>query len=242
MKTTFNPIFLGLKTYNHKNVKFLENFSCETKDKENTPYTVSTKDEENYGWYNISYNTKNQTQPDAEQQIMIYPDIEYMFIDNMYSANESRNKGLGTCMHLTNIIYMFENNLNQIELYSTSQAIPFHIKFGYKPVDKWNTGLAKNIREISNDYTEYLKKHSLEADFLLKSNFSDELKSSLGNKLLYRYTKDALNCKSKEELEYLFSKGTPMILTKKSILKNKDFYNNLFKKYKIDYQITDYSY
>jgi hypothetical protein len=152
----------------------------------------------------------------------------------------SRGGGLGTCMHLTNIIEMMENDVSKIELTAAPSAIPFHIKCGFKPDMKYGKNYAnQNIRAIANDDTPELAQYAQEAQNLLKSYLSPELKNKLANKLMVKYTKSAIKIMDTEEQKCLFPKCVDMVLTKKDVIKNKKFYNKLFDKYQIDYQISD---
>lgn len=220
----------------NKGVKIANDFEFRADDKKYTRYgaVFSTYEKHNYNNYKINIENDDIGMA-AEQEIALYPDLNYMFIDSMNSTQES--KGLGTCMHLLNIIEMFENQINNIDLLSASSAIPFHTRLGFYPCDKWENGLSENIERIVKNNIKGLETYTKSADRLLKSKLSNEEKTVFGNKLLFDYTKAAINKLSKSELEYLFLNETHMRLGKEYILNNKNFYNDLLGKYYIDYEI-----
>lgn len=244
MKINFtSPIsFNALEMYKANNLKFPNDLSCRTKDNDRTFYNVSVKENKTVGCYEVQFINNKTSELEAEQEMMIWPEIDYMFIDNMETYENCRGNGLGTCMHLANIIEMMENNIDKIELTAAPTAIPFHIKCGFKPDIKFDNQFSlENFRKIANDNTPELSKYSEDAKQLLKTRFEPSLKNKLGSKILLNYTKAAIKIMNTEEQKYIFPFGVDMTLTRKYVLKNKDFYNQLFNKYQIDYQITDSS-
>lgn len=49
--------------------------------------------------------------------------------------NKNIHIGLGEIMRLTSIIELIENNLKKIQILSLSEAIPFHLKYKFKPIN-----------------------------------------------------------------------------------------------------------
>lgn len=228
--------FQSLRMKQLHGINFPENFDCSSR--RNKKYNVSVHEE--YDAYQIYFSdNKYRPLPNAEQEITLYKDQDYMYVDNMYTQDSFRGDGLGICMHLVNIIEMFENdNIKRIELFATSEAIPFHSKFGFRPCENWNNAtMLKNIRAIAADDTPELSQYSLEAAMLLKTYISPELKSQIGNKIIHNYIQKAVKIKSKAEQKEIFESPIQMVLTRENVMNNKKFYNKLFKKYKIDYQI-----
>lgn len=244
MKIDFaSPIsFNSLEMYKKNNIKFPFDFRCRGKDKERTFYNISIKENKHIDGYEVKLTDDNHINPIAEQEMMIWPDIDYMFIDNMETDKISRGNGLGTCMHLTNIIEMMENNLQRIELLASSSAIPFHTKCGFKPRLNCsdNYGLA-NLRAIAYDDDPELAEYSQQAKELLKTRLNPKLKNKIASKIMLDYTKAAIKITTTGEQKYLFPHNVTMTLTRRDVLQNKNFYNKLFEKYQIDYQINDCS-
>ena len=225
---TFQKLILKQKN----GVNIPENLTCDCSKNSNI-----TLKEQRYNYqnnYDVDFYDK-ELNLNAKEHIGIYPEIKYMFVDTMDSYD--RNRGFGTCMHLVNIIEMLENDIDKIELYSTPSAVAFHIKCGFKPDSTWDDGLAINIQKIRNNAYPELKKYAYNADNLLK-NLDLSNKDAAANQLLLDYISSACMTLPKEELKYLCSFPVHMKLTKQDILDNKNYYNNLFQTYKIDYQIT----
>lgn len=243
MKINFSaPInFNSLAMYKVNGAKIPEDFSCRTNDKDRTFYDVSIKRCDYIDGFEVRFddiNTLSSIEPIADEEIMIRPEINYMYVDNMFTDDDKRGSGLGTCMHLVNIIEMLENDIDRIELRASASAVAFHTKFGFKPVGFLNyNAMLENIRSIAQDESPKLSKHSQDAKALLKTTIKPELKTKLALKLIENYTKDAIKVKNRKEQEYLFSNCIEMSLTKKDVLKNKEKYNKLFEKYNIDYEI-----
>lgn len=228
--------FYGLGIKNNKGVKIPEDFICRSSDPEYTMHNISIFETEkgNPNHYKIFF-TNDYIGQTAKEFFSIHPERNHLFIDRMDSEMESF--GLGTCMHLTNIIEMLENNIDTIKLNSAPSAIPFHTKFGYYPVGDWEHELFLNVNRIKYNDIPELQDYSKQADFIISGNCSYQAKKLLGNKILNNYTIAASKILSKPEQQGLFIHSVHMELTKDKVLKNKDFYNNLFKKYCIDYQI-----
>lgn len=240
MRINFNSqtSFEGIYIKNKNGVKIFDDFTCRAKDGNYSMHTVTIAERERHNHNNYNINFENEELGlTATQHVALYPKSDYLFIDTMDSNYQ--NFGLGTCMHLINIMEMLENNINKIDLHSTFSAIPFHTRLGFQPTNKWDEGLSVNIEKIkNNDYPE-LKSYSESAKQLLAAKFSYPSKTILGNKLMYNYTIDAIKILPREELENLFSRATHMRLKSEDVIKNREFYNELFQKYNIDYGIDE---
>ncbi|MCI1273084.1 MAG: hypothetical protein LKG27_01465 [Clostridiaceae bacterium] len=150
---------------------------------------------------------------------------------------------LGEILRLTSIMELMKNNLDKIKLYSKDTAVIFHSKYGFEPkiksFDERNQ-LIKKIRSLENPEYRPLKEkaedlaHQIELD-------------SLYPEKQRQYCVDA-SLLGKEYIENLLQNGTQgdstpflygmsMELTKDKILKNKEFYNNLYKKHGIDFEL-----
>lgn len=234
--------FNSLAMYKSNGAKIPEDFICRANDREKTSYNVSIKRRDYIDGFEVRFNNKKSLESIADEEFMIRPEIKYMYVDNMFTDDDKRGSGLGTCMHLINIVQMLENDLDRIELTAASTAIPFHTKLGFKPNCNCNNEyILKNIKTIAYDTSPELSQYSEQAKQLLKTRLNLSLKNKLANKIMLDYTKAAIKIMSVEEQQYLFPHCIDMTLTRKDVLKNNDFYNKLFDKYHIDYQITDSS-
>lgn len=215
-----------------------KDFNCKTHDKAGTIYDVSVKECNYMPGFEVRFDNGESAEPIADEEIMIRPEFSYMYVDNMFTDEDKRGDGLGTCMHLVNIITMMENNIDKIELRASSSAIAFHTKLGFKPIGFMdNNMMFDNIRAIAKETAPELSKHSEDAKALLKTLMQPELKRKLALKLIENYMRDAIKVKTKKEQKYLLPSCVEMCLTQKDVLANKEKYNKLFKKYNIDYQI-----
>ena len=152
-------------------------------------------------------------------------------------------KGVGTALHLTQIITMLENGVEKTKLYSLGRAINFHAKLGYKSdiqsVSDIKTFLADEI--ALNHYND--ENFSPVIDKLNKwfrnSFASDAKKISDGNQIIDEFIQTINDKKLQYYDDYNILTSIKMSLKREDVIKNKEFYNNLFNKYGIDYQITD---
>lgn len=162
---------------------------------------------------------------------------------------KNREKGFGAVMHLNNIIELFENDLDKIELFSTGSAIPFHAKYKFEPILNNKDTIEDFLYLISlKDSSEFPE---IEQPVKAAGKYLDEIHYTGGyyclNKDKLKYAKDivisyidAINSKKltpAQREKYGFESGIEMVLTKEKILENKDFFNSLFKSHGIDYKI-----
>lgn len=168
----------------------------------------------------------------------------------MNVTNKSfKNKGLGVVMHLNSIMQLFENDLEKIELTSLGEAVLFHGKCKFEPKLRDIDEILNAMYTISQkDCAKYpeLKEVTEAAGKFFDETFitggvnclnTDKMK--LANEITKNYI-EIMNTKklTKEEREeYGFDNGFDMVLTKEKILENKDFFNGLFKKFEIDYEL-----
>ena len=161
----------------------------------------------------------------------------------------NRGKGLGVVMHLNSIMELLENNLDKIYLYSLGQAVLFHGKCKFEPqldsmdeiMDTMYTISCKDCKKIP-ELKEVVKQAGDYFDEVQYSSGVNCLKPKnleYANEIVQKYidilSKKRLSPAEKEE--YSFPIGFNMVLTKEKILENKDFFNGLYKKFNIDYEI-----
>lgn len=236
MNVNFQPSFLGLKTFKCRNAYILKHYYARTRN--NAQVQISTKCET----VDNSFETLI-TYPNRLLDELGYSQYKirknYMFIESMHTDSHERDLGLGTCLHLHNIMEMLENNIEIMELQASAHEIPFHIRLGFKPCDIWQDDMIRNMRVISSEKDLILRHYAEDAKFLLGCDYDKDLKARLANQLIYDYLTDAIKIKDRDELPKLIRRPAIMCLKKHEVLENKDFYNELFKKYKIDYEIKD---
>lgn len=203
-----------------------------------------------------SYDKKLYTAIDNEEDINIANNdaeinlaAKTLYANNMcvFSTNK-RRQGLGIVLHLNNVINLLENNLDNIKLFSLGTAVLFHSKCKFEPDIKDTKTLMEILSEISDkdvsNFPEIKDVAQRADDFVLIAGYKNGIKDyqkflQEGNEIVSEY----LNIVSSKKLNYIDSceyglfEGMNMILTKEKILENKDFYNKLFKKYNIDYEI-----
>lgn len=159
-----------------------------------------------------------------------------------------RNTGcrLGEILRLSSIIMVLENKINNFLIHSLPTAVHFHSKYKFIPyVD--NIGaceVALRTMIINCNKREYGDIKILAQQLLnkLKNNNDDDLENNtevlceLTNNLLEKYIM-RVTAFEKDFSEHQFTENINMKLTIDDIFTNKDFFNDLFKKHKIDYQI-----
>lgn len=162
---------------------------------------------------------------------------------------KQRGKGYGIIMHLTNIIELMENDFDKIRLMALPSAILFHGKCKFVPVLEDKNDIMNAMFDIARKKSDVYK--DLKPVIVKAGEYFDELYSTGGllclnpNKLKYAngIAKEYIEIISKKKLspeerkKYTFNFVMNMELTKEEILKNKDFFNKLFKKFNIDYKI-----
>lgn len=155
---------------------------------------------------------------------------------------ELRQKGLrlGELLRLSSIIEMFENKINKLKIYSKDTAIYFHSKYKFEPSITSFKDRDEALNSIINNPQKGMENLVSSAQNLierLKNDPSPEFQRNAikeANEITKGYIEKALETKQGSEI-YPFSYGMGMELTKENIIKNKDFYNNLFAQHGIDY-------
>lgn len=160
------------------------------------------------------------------------------------TSPEFRKKGygIGELLRLTSIILILKNKIKEFEIYSKPEAIYFHSKYKFEPA-------IKNFEERDNALKNLIEKCDTEL-IVFKTRANEILKKTSTiqdaeeqrnlcrqtNKLLKEYIQNILQTKNKYKA-YPFNSGIRMILKTEEIFRNKDFFNELFKKHCIDYKI-----
>lgn len=158
---------------------------------------------------------------------------------------ELRQKGfnLGELLRLSSIVEMFENNMQKIKIYSKDTAIYFHSKYKFQPTIETFKDRDEALKSMAeNPDNGIMTALSAKAKSLLeklqKTQSPEEQRDAIAktNEIAKQYIEKALNSKEGYKA-YPFEYGMGMELRKESVIENRDFYNELFAKHGIDYQI-----
>ncbi|MBQ8458491.1 hypothetical protein IJ541_00150 [bacterium] len=148
-------------------------------------------------------------------------------------------KGVGSILHLSQIISMLENNIDKIKLFSLGNAIPFHSKFMFKSAINSRIELVDFlVEEILlkiKDNPKYSYIVGNIEQWFRKKNLSDSEKILQGNALIDDYLKIASRQKDSDKTDII--SDIAMVLERKTVLEQKEYFNPLLKKFGIDYQI-----
>ena len=162
---------------------------------------------------------------------------------NMSVNNFSDIKGVGSLLHLNQIITMVENNIPKIKLFALGSAIQFHSKFKFKSdFDKAAEIKDFIVKELflnsEHRRAEELNNvRNMAKKWFAAINEGQSADIQLGNEILNEYIKVVDDKKLYLTDKYNPIQGMEMVLTRQSVNKNKDFFNKMFKKFGIDYQI-----
>lgn len=233
-----NQISFGKLPFHKINDRVVFNdFLCKDRDKND----CFVKSENNYldDFQEIVriYDSKNI--PLAENELHYYKAIQQLYNSDMNTLEKiNYKKGYGTIMHLCSIMELLENNYPLIKLSSLSKAVYFHSKMKFTPdIQNSNETILHLKNEIINNAPNELKSFSKRAENILSNKtLTDKEIIIQGNHLIYEYIQ-AIRKGGFDREKHNFKGGFTMILTKENILKNKEFFNKLFKDFHIDYLI-----
>ena len=117
-------------------------------------------------------------------------------------------------------------NLKNYEINKRNYEINKEIyNINYDILNKSNNPKFKHVCELAE---KWLNKKSLSHKHLEE-----------GNNILYEYLQTVIENKLNRDEEFEIYPGFDMVLTRQDILKNKEYFNALFRKFDIDYQISD---
>lgn len=159
--------------------------------------------------------------------------------------DEYKQKGFnfGEILRLSSIIEIMENKVKNFEIISKDTAIYFHAKYKFTP----NLAFSdrdKFLKTLSGDKSNGYEKFSQKAQDLAnklkiaKENADMPQQRKIcaeTNEVLGEYLDKVIAEKSQKQHPINFT--MPMTLTDENILKNKGFFNQLFKKHGIDYNV-----
>ncbi len=243
MKINNNPQtspYFGNLTFRKVNgIKLFEEFHCKPKRTDARDYFVRITSEECFPDELCIKVDNNNCSTIGACEVTI-ENKDTLFNENMEVFGSNKRHGAGTAIQLATIATMFENGLKKIKLYSLAEAVHFHSKFKFEPkiteLSELEDAITRNI--LIHDGDGMIDNAIIEAkEWLNNDRLSKKAKITQGNRILYEYLQRINASKLNEMDEFQTPLGFTMELTKKKILENKDFYNELFKKFNIDYQI-----
>lgn len=170
--------------------------------------------------------------------------IKSLLGEEIYVRRDLQQNGmrLGEKLRLSSIITMLENKINRILITSVPNAILFHSKYKFKPIFGDLEHCMKILRGILvNSYKE-TEKFGPKAEKLMErikagdfNTEKDAFKET--SNLLEDFTNTILKLDKEKQKEYPFFECVDMKLTKEDVIKNSNYFNNLFKKHNLDYKI-----
>ncbi len=159
---------------------------------------------------------------------------------------EYRQKGFkfGELLRLFSVMEMHKNNAPFIKIYSKNTAVYFHSKYKFMPSNITFATRNRMLESMADDKSPCFQDLSQKAKQLrelsTKTANDAEKQRQLcveANALAAEYIKRAIETEKNPQNQHPFSYGMEMILTRENIEKNKVFFNNLYQKYGIDYEI-----
>ncbi len=230
-----NLSFTHLKLKRDNNVLYFEDFLSNGENK----YSVEFSNQMVNDQYEICFFSGDEPMPLADEQLILNPEDDILFVASMFTDSSYEQRGLGKSMHLMNIVEMLENDISCIRLNAIPSSIPFHVKMGFKPSGDWEANVMPNVISIANNNDEEFREYKAQARKLLLDNSLDDYdKEKLGNQIILYYAIKANEVLPKTELLHLFKEFTPMQLSRNDVIANGDFYNRLFDALGIDYHIS----
>lgn len=231
--------FEALKYRHINNLNILDSFNVKLlKEGNNIDCFVKSYSANNQN-YSVSLNDGKRTE--YGHCLFDYTKENFFHLSTINNYTENL-KGVGSVLHLTQIITMLENGVEKTKLYSLGSAINFHAKLGYKSdiqsVSEIKTFLMDEIAmkhyndEIFSPVISKLEK------WYANSFASREEIIVKGNEIIDDFVRTINDNKLKYDVDYNIISGIKMVLKREDVINNKEYYNNLFNKYGIDYQIS----
>ncbi len=235
--------FWGIKFKTLEPIKLFDEIHCEAKIKNQSPQKdYFVRIENGYTPQELSIIVDDLDFDEIGTSTLWIKDENTLYNRNIdVRSNKKKSLGAGSVMKLGEIITMLENNIDKIELHSLGQAVYFHSKFKFKPAITDFNELTDYINyDILNKSNNPKFKHvcELAEKWLNKKSLSHKHLEE-GNNILYEYLQTVIENKLNRDEEFEISPGFDMVLTRQDILKNKEYFNALFRKFDIDYQISD---
>lgn len=163
-------------------------------------------------------------------------DSDIMYGLKMETDLAQRNRGFGEFMRLISLITMKENHLKEIKIESLLPAIPFHRKYFFEPDIERNPFPIKILLgNIKDDVTLPEQFRTSAKDLLQRpqENFTQKINQLIA-KIIDKKLFSRQHLSTPSGYKYC---TIPMRLTSGTLNRNRDFFNALFKKHGIDYEI-----
>lgn len=173
----------------------------------------------------------------------------YIYSKNVKVGEAYQDSGfrIGEILKLTSIMMMVKNNLEKIKLYSPNPFVMFHAKYKFEPdihtlnesrsvldsVLKSKEPNMKIIQEQAGDIRNALTKRSREGNSWDIAKIINDTNTAVNNFMLQMFK----NGRKITPQRQPFDEGFSLVLTKEQVAKNKDFFNELYRKHDIDFQI-----
>ena len=186
---------------------------------------------------------KNNKESIGQEIIELTDNKKSMFGFDIAVSKNHQKKSVGELLRLVSIMEMFENNKNEIEIYSKPNAIYFHSKYKFEPhINSFFNRDNSLISCIENRCNEMRSEQEEAVKLLEKIRTLTEVEDKrnyckIVGSFIKRYIEKVLTLPKEQQIFYPFDYGFNMKLTKENVLKNMEFFNKLFKKHGINYKI-----
>lgn len=150
------------------------------------------------------------------------------------TKRSQRKNGYGEILRLMSVMMMMKNKQPGIEIFALDKAVIFHSKYKFQPAFTFisdTRSYLKKIAKVSEPSLQSFVKEAKELRTQLQSPDLENKVLSLIQRFLEKINQDKLKIKTDE----LFDIN--MVLKKEDVLRNKDFYNALYKKHGINFHI-----
>lgn len=174
----------------------------------------------------------------------------YMFGKEIYVGENYQDCGMriGEILKLSSIMLLIKNNYNKIKLYSTNPSVLFQAKYKFEPEITRFSERKASLRSILNSREPNMRALKLKASELLTevNKIDVNSKDTSAHTGLFQEINNTVNEFMQQmfknshritDARQPFTSGFGMVLTKEKVLQNKDFFNNLYQKHDIDFQI-----
>ena len=181
----------------------------------------------------------------GKEVISIDRNNKYMTGYNILVEREYRQKNyrFGELLRLASIMEMIENKCPLLYIYSKDSAVYFHSKYKFEPAIRAFEERDAALMTIANDKSRNFKDLTNMAKILQKkiNENKDNAKkqrelTQKTNILVQEYIKRAIS-ENMPQKNHPFERGMDMILERKAVINNSDYYNVLFAQHGIDYKV-----
>lgn len=177
------------------------------------------------------------------EEFAFFEGAKEIFGLNIRVSDEYQRKGynLGEILRLSSIIEIIENKIKNFDILSKDTAVYFHSKYKFKPDVTSVSDCDRLLKTVIEDKTPGFEKIAEKAKVLMqkiesvKSKEEQQHFCEVTNGILEEYITKAIETKTQKQ--HPFTSTMNMTLTDDTVYKNKEFFNDLFKKHGIDYKI-----